>query len=108
MKSYHIAGYVFHAEIQCCDCVAEWTSDELRQEGYTLRDVDLIVQNNPLEYDSGVFGYRSEILLRKLAKLWQINLEDEYSWDSDDFPKLIFADQIEDNEYCGKCGDKIP
>ena len=107
MKSFHIAAYTHTAEIQCCDCVAEWASDELREEGYTLRDIDLIVQNNPLEYDSGVFGYRSEILLRKLAGLWQINLEDEYSFDSDDFPKVVFVDQIEDDEYCGVCHEKI-
>jgi hypothetical protein len=108
MKSFHVAGYSFKAEIRCCDCIAEWTSDELRKEGYSLRDIDLIVQNNPLEYDAGVYGYRSEILLRTLAKLWRIHLEDEYSFDSDDFPKLIFSDQIEDDEFCFKCGDKIP
>jgi len=107
MKSWHIAGYTHCAEIQCCDCVANWAENELILEGYTQGDIDLIVRNVGLEYDAGVFGYRSEILLRQLSELWQINLEDEYSWDSDDFPKVVFADQIESDEYCGVCLEKI-
>src|SRR3972149_2137466 len=92
-QPFHIMAYVHTAEMKCCDCIAEWAETELRQEMFSLRDIDLIVQNNPLEYDAGVYGYRSEILLRKLAALWEINLEDEYSWDSDDFPKVVFAAQ---------------
>jgi len=107
MKSYHIVAYVHCAEIRCCDCVAEWTEKELLNEGFTESDVDLMIRNEGLTYDAGVFGYRSETLLRRLAELWQINLEDEYSWDSDDFPKVVFADQMEDEEYCGVCLEKI-
>lgn len=107
MKSYHIAAYVFQADIVCCDCIAEWAQKEIVEEGYTKADVESVVRNVGLEYDAGVFGYRSEILLRFLADLWRIDLEDEYSWDSDDFPKVVFADQIEDTEYCGMCHEVI-
>src|SRR5574342_1031489 len=100
MKSYHIAAYAFQAEIDCPDCIAEWAENELRQEGYTISDIDKIVYNNPSTVDVGLFDERSEILLDKLAELWQINLEDEYSYDSGDFPKVAFVDQIED-VYCG-------
>lgn len=108
MKSYHINAYVFNADIQCCDCVAEWAFNELIEEGYTKGDIESIVRNVGLEYDAGVYGYRSEILLRKLSELWQIDLENEYSWDSDDFPKVVFADQIEETEYCGICHEELP
>lgn len=108
MKSYHIAAYVFNADINCCDCIAEWAENELIKEGYTNEDVESLIRNVGLGYDAGVFGYRSEILLRYLAGLLRIDLEDEYSWDSDDFPKVVFADQIEDREFCGLCLEEIP
>ena len=107
MKSYHVAAYVHKAEFRCCDCVAEWAETELINEGFTESDVNLMVRNIGLGYDVGVYGYRSEILLRQLAKIWRINVEDEYSYDSDDFPKVVFVDQIEDDEYCGVCLEKI-
>ena len=107
MKSYHVAAYTFNADIQCCDCIAEWAEEELIAEGDTRGDIENIVRNVGLEYDAGVFGYRSEILLRELAELWQISLEDEYSYDSDDFPKVVFADQVVEDEYCGTCLEKI-
>lgn len=107
MKSWHVAAYTFKAEIRCPDCIAEWAEKELLQEAYTKSDIESMVRNVGLEYDAGIYGYRSEILLRQLAELWQIHLEDEYSYDSDDFPKIVFADQIEENEYCGNCLERI-
>jgi len=105
---FHIVAYGHEADIKCCDCVAEWANDELLEEGFIQPDIESIVRNVGLEYDAGVYGYRSEILLRQLAVAWQIELEDEYSYDSMDFPKVIFADQVEDTEYCGVCGEEIP
>jgi len=107
MKSFHIAAYVFNADIICCDCIAEWAEKELSEEGLSENDIQEIIDEG-LGYDSGVFGYRSEILVSKLAELWRINLEDQYSWDSDDFPKVVFADMVEDTEYCGICHEEIP
>ena len=108
MKSYHLSGYVFNADIVCCDCIADWAAKELIEEGYTERDVEIIVREAGPSYDVGFFAYRSEALLSRLAELWRINIEDEYSFDSDDFPKIIFADQVEDVEYCGTCHEEIP
>lgn len=108
MKSYHIAAYTYRADIWCCDCVAEWANDELLEEKLTQPEIESIIRNVGLEYDAGVYGYRSEILLRQLAQRLQINLEDEYSYDTDDFPKVVFADQVEDTERCGVCRDEIP
>lgn len=37
-----------------------------------------------------------------------IDREDEHSFDSSEFPKVIFADQVEsDDEICGHCGDPL-
>jgi hypothetical protein len=108
MKSFHIAAYSFNADIMCCDCVAQWAKNELMKEGYESDTVEEIAMYDGLSYDAGVFGYRSEVLTRHLASIRKINLEDEYSWDSDDFPKVIFADQVEDKEYCGNCHELIP
>lgn len=107
MKSFHIAAYVFNAEIKCCDCVANWAEKELRNLGDATEEINEVASLGP-GYDSGVFGWRSESLLRSLAGGWGINIEDEYSYDSDDFPKVVFADQIETREYCGECLRKIP
>lgn len=108
MKSFHIAAYSFQAEIVCCDCIAEWAFNELIQEDFTKDEIESYVRNVGLGYDAGVFAYRSEILLRWLAELWHIDLEDEYSWDSMDFPKVVFADQIEETEWCPLCHEELP
>lgn len=108
MKSFHIAAYVYAADISCCDCIAKWAEDELLKEQYTVGDIEKIIRENPPSYDTGVFAYRSTILLEELADIWNVNLEDEYSYDSDNFPKVVFADQIEDPENCGICHERIP
>jgi hypothetical protein len=35
-----------------------------------------------------------------------IDREDEYTFDSDDFPKVVFVSQVED-DTCGRCGDPL-
>jgi hypothetical protein len=36
-----------------------------------------------------------------LARLAGVDREDEYTFDTDDFPKVITADQVQDDEFCG-------
>lgn len=107
MKSFHINAYVFQADIVCCDCIAEWAEKELKEEGYTPSDIESVVRDKGPAYDVGFLAYRSSALLDELSTVWQINVEDEYSYDSDDFPKVVFADQIEGKEYCGTCHEEI-
>lgn len=102
-QPFFIDAYVFQAEIVCPDCIAEWAAEELKIEEYNVVDIEQVVRDKGPAYNVGVSAYRAEALLEELATIWNINLEDEYSWDSDDFPKVIFADQIEDKEYCGRC-----
>ncbi|MFI5405110.1 MAG: hypothetical protein ACHQ1D_01215 [Nitrososphaerales archaeon] len=108
MKSFHIAAYVFQADIVCCDCIAEWAKNELMKEGYAEETVEEIAMYHGVGYDAGVFGHRSETLLHYIASHRGLNLEDDYSYDSDDFPKVVFADQVEGKEYCGTCHEVIP
>lgn len=107
MKSFHINAYVFQADIVCCDCIAEWAEKELKEEGFSQEGVDRIVRDLPPATDVGFMAFRSESLVSKLADMWQLNYDDECSYDSDDFPKVVFADQIEGKEYCGTCHEEI-
>ena len=107
MKSFHTAAYVFRADIQCCDCISNWAVNELFEESYTADDIEIVVRDKGPAYDVGFLAYRSSALLDELGTIKQINVEDEYSYDSDDFPKIIFADQLEETEYCGSCGKVI-
>lgn len=45
-----------------------------------------------------------ETLLNTEARYRGIDRENEHSFDSGDFPKVIFRDQCEDGERCGSCG----
>jgi len=103
-KAWHIEAYTFNADVVCTDCIYKWAKDELRKQEYTDRQIyDLEVEG--VNYDAGFFAFGSEALLRELARLRNINLEDSYSYDSDDFPKPIFSSDIEDEEICGVCNN---
>jgi hypothetical protein len=36
-----------------------------------------------------------------------ITREDERSYDSGDYPKVVFADMVDDDEYCGSCQNRL-
>lgn len=48
-----------------------------------------------------------EGLLHDWSASINIDMWDEESYDSGDFPKLVFADQLQPGETCGKCGEVI-
>ena len=55
-----------------------------------------------------VMGLRqgdSEKILSDEAILRGINRGDEESFDSDEFPKVVFEGYLSDEDYCGLCGD---
>jgi hypothetical protein len=105
MKSFHISAYTYKADIWCCGCVAEMAEEYLQSQDFTMREIENLVTGPG--YDCGVSAYRSESLLLEMAELKNINLRNHYSFDSDDFPKVVFADQMENQEYCGNCMEKI-
>jgi hypothetical protein len=45
--------------------------------------------------------------LDERAEALGIDTDDERSYDSDDFPKVVFASQVEDAEYCGSCHELL-
>lgn len=92
MHATTIVGYTFNADNYCPDCTFDgWNG------------------NRPADMP----GYASvEQLLTAIAKSRGIDRDDESSFDSGDFPKVIFADQVHDgcsldNGYePGQCGDR--
>lgn len=84
MASYDIVGYTYNADIYCPDCIAEMFSPP--------------------------GGYRRlcsyETILDRAAAAMGVNREDERSFDSDHFPKVVFEDMAEDDR-CGNCGGHL-
>lgn len=77
-----IVGYIYKADIYCPGCILG-------------------------ELGAGVYGGTTEQSLSRLADERGIDRFDEYSFDSDEFPKVVFRSQIEDEERCGACGEEI-
>lgn len=79
MKADSIVGYTFRAETLCPACtVKEVVPPDLAELGST------------------------EMVLNFAAEQIGVNREDEHSFDSDDFPKVIFSVDIDD-EPCDRC-----
>jgi hypothetical protein len=87
MKSYTIVGYTFNTENYCVDCTREMFTPE----------------NLTIPADASTEG-----VLEAASLARGINRLDESSYDSSEFPKVIFASQIEsDEEYCGNCHESL-
>lgn len=82
-----IVGYTFNADIYCAD--------------HILRNVPIEeMTNSPYGWDH---EYDIEFELDGAARSLGIDRENESSFDSGDFPKVIFRDQAE-LSGCGECG----
>jgi hypothetical protein len=73
-------GYVFNTEIYCPGCIREMFESNLH--------------NDPGE------SYGPEETLELVAEMRGIDYSDEYSYDSDEFPKII---QDSEGEHCASC-----
>lgn len=82
MASTDIVGYTFRAENLCVSCTAAavgWTG---------AGDQRTFIDN--------------------AGRLRGVNVDDERSYDSGDWPKVIFDSQVEDpDERCGSCGESL-
>ena len=91
MDTWTIVGYQFQADLYCGRCAIDallGTEDAARYWVAGHGDVENIFDN--------------------LARARRIDREDEYSFDSDDFPKVVFyGDVLEDGENCGTCGCEL-
>jgi hypothetical protein len=93
-----IVGYSYQADTYCPRCI----SDIVRAHLPTgLR--------HPVDEDGGEYPWDTEWFLTTIAPFLGIDRMDEHTFDSDDFPKVIFSHQIETDEYCGnpKCEETL-
>lgn len=98
MKSWEIVGYAFSADTYCPEHIGDAVTARPAYDGWRLVGVH---RQMPAEQD-----------LDEIAAAFGIDRYDEHSFDSGDFPKVIFADQVHDgcsadNGYePGQCGDR--
>lgn len=87
--SSDIVGYTYNAENLCPPCVVKATVK-------TKTTRDAILGDDPTFDVEGWLDF--------LAKTQRVDRQDEHSFDSGDFPKVVFNDQLEPDEQCGRCG----
>lgn len=88
MEDAKICGYRYKADQYCKECITLVlvASDEF--QGWELAD--------------GI-QTRTEDNLDEIAAAFGINREDEHTFDSDVFPKVIPGSMSDHPEFCGKC-----
>jgi hypothetical protein len=92
MRATAIAGYTFQAETLCSSCVVDAlpTGEGEAFDGWRDATGQMSAEQN----------------LNELAAAFGIDRMDEYSFDSGDFPKVIFASQV-DGDTCDRCGSEL-
>jgi hypothetical protein len=91
MKAYDIVGYTYNADIYCPACIiaALPTGEGGAFDGWALgKGTTMATEDN----------------LNEIAFAFGIDRKDETTFDSGDFPKVIFASQVEEPTNCGSCG----
>lgn len=110
MKSYHIVGYTYDADIYCPSCIVGMMRDLLRSRGWKeteIGEVEDWYREQNSNVDVGWSAGTSEATIRTVAEEFNIDYDDPYSYDSDHLPKVIFADMVEGEEHCGSCHERI-
>lgn len=89
-----IVGYVYRAATYCTssECIPLATGEGELFDGWALAP--------------GIY-MTTEDNLKQIALAFGIDREDESSFDSGDFPKVILSVQLEEFEYCETCGDSL-
>ncbi len=93
-KAWDIVGYTFQAENYCSGCIIDQlpTGPGQTYDGWALAPgVSMPVEAN----------------LNEIAYAFGIDRNDETTFDSGDFPKVILSSMVEDTEYCGACGGEL-
>lgn len=90
MHTYSIVGYIYRADNYCVGCIEDAVVDSLSTE----------------EREQG-WGSVYRPCMTEVAHEFDIDPDDEASYDSDEFPKVIFADQCEEGERCGSCFEEL-
>lgn len=87
-SSTDIAAYTFAADVYAPNCIIDAVTSSEAYDGWALGEgIIMSVEDN----------------LNEIAGAFQIDRQDESTFDSGDFPKVAFHDQVNDNESCA-CG----
>lgn len=87
-----VTGYTFRADIYCPSCIGREISEFVRESGGSLPE--------------GLNRWQVEAALDAIAEVLKVDRDDEVTFDSDDFPKVILS--IEDDGLaCGTCGEGL-
>jgi hypothetical protein len=89
VKAYDVLAFTYKADIFCDGCMLASANAWLAEDGVK---VPYLITEDALD------AWATSIRLDR---------DDEFSFDSDDFPKVVFASQVEDTEWCGECGEEI-
>jgi hypothetical protein len=87
-----VVGYTYRADLICPACVVDTYRARRRADGAQLDSIDATTRP-------------AESFLDDYAAWRGIDRYCESSFDSDDFPKVVFRDQVEDGDTCGECGE---
>lgn len=91
-KAWDIVAYTFQADTWCPDCMRTYAEAQINFLGKFYVDTGGM-------FAEGVIGHWADAA--------GINRGDESSYDSGDFPKVVFQSMVEDVEHCGQCGEEI-
>lgn len=93
MHATDIVAYTYNADNYCTGCILEVlpTGEGEKFDGWEDMSHSMSVESN----------------LREIAFAFSIDYDDLASYDSGEFPKPIFASQVEEDEHCGKCHELI-
>lgn len=89
-----IIGYIYKASTYCTnsECIPLATGEGQDFDGWAL--------------GHGIY-MATEDNLDEIAASFGIDREDEYTFDSDQFPKVILTGQVDEHQTCETCGDEL-
>lgn len=91
--SWTVVGYTYKADLWCGGCILP---EVLKDQG---------IEGHGLSPDTEQALNR---IARTLGMLDEFGELDEATYDSDEFPKVVFADQTEEGfDHCSQCGGSL-
>lgn len=86
-RSYDVVAYTYKADLICPACILDALPDAWEVDKVRASDIEaalhIIAQAQEVDYDNGT------------------------TYDSGEFPKVVFRDQVEDRDVCGECFGKF-
>jgi hypothetical protein len=85
-----IAAYDYKADRYCAACAVQHMKNTLSAAEWE-------------RYRQSDWPVTDEADLDVMAEIRGIDREDESTFDSDDFPKVVFRDMLQEDDRCGSC-----